>query len=619
MLAIIAALSLMQAGEDMITRDELAAIADCASPAECLELIENSRRGYVDPPALYLTARTALRHFGMDAVTELDAWAGEVYRKRRMVDNILSGWPNTDTAELARVAELLSTDTLPQLPALPPADVPDALLPYLERLPTNTLARRFGYAARERLLMSYVPEPEGSVSPSPEHDVYEHLSPRLYPFLENPYSIGDAYLLADDWTRIAQDTDEPIERRAAALRGIRDLGPDALAFVHRIRDLEPDLLTGLARSTRRTVLDPEMADDMAGDCARLGQSLAATRPWRELEQDEALYRSMNLEARFHDCIRDLAYFGRDARASAHLLREFAASDDFRLQIPSVQVLGLMGDADSLPLLRDMLQAEDWQSVYAVSLAFRHVSEPEDVEQLRSLAATHWLGAVREGALETTHTMHLRRDGAVHIIFDPAYQMERGRHYGGEIGTDRIWRPGSYIQTVLAAPIIRTASECRSEAFGYEGVVVHRRDAEPFPPRPHRGALEIPFADGILDAHNDGEWGGELGWTAGDGPERAIVIRDNIVGVATADPQTLVVATGLAHIVNSQGNLYRVDWRGEEDWTVTRISTLPSTPRWLARLDEERFAVATAHGLIVFDRERIIGLGHCEPGPPAARN
>lgn len=613
MLAIIAALSLMQAGEDMITRDELAAIADCASPAECLELIENSRRGYVDPPALYLTARTALRHFGMDAVTELDAWAGEDTSRRRIVNSVLRDWPNTDIAELERVAELLSSDRVAHLPTLPPANVPDELRPYFERLSTDTLAGRFGYAARARLLMSYVPRSE----PSRGTRAYTMSYEGRRPLHRTPYRLEDAYLLADDWTRIARDTAEPVERRIAALRGIRHLGPDAYAFIHRIRGLEAGDLGELSLAARRAALDPAVAEDLARECARLGEGLAATRPRHETEPGEEWMHAVDMEASFAECLTDLADFGTDARDVAPLIRQFADSNDLRLQIPAVQTLGVIGDEASRPLLRQRLQDAEWQSVYAAALALRHISEPGDREVLRDLAARHWLPAVREVAPQAGPMVPFRRRTPSSLATDVMYALVREEPLAGD--TDRIWHPGSHIGISLAEAIVRTASACRPDAFRFQGVVVEGHGAEPFPPRSDIGALELAFASGTLDAFNDRRWGGELGWRADDNENRVLVIYDNIVGVILVGENTLIVAAGLSDRTTVTGNLYRVDWRGEEDWTVTRISTLPSTPRWLARLDEERFAVATAHGLIVFDRERIIGLGHCEPGPPAVRN
>ncbi|WP_429911985.1 HEAT repeat domain-containing protein [Glycocaulis sp.] len=613
MLAIIAALSLMQAGEDMITRDELAAIADCASPVECLELTESSRRELVNPPAWHLTARVALRHFGMDAITEMEAWAGEDRSRRQIIRSILYRWPNTDLTELERVAELLSTDTVPHLPTLPPADMPDALLPYLERLSADALARRFGYAERERLLMSYVPRSE----PSQGTRAYTMSYEGRRPLQGNPYRLEDAYLLADDWTRIAQNPDEPIERRIAALHGIRHLGPDAYAFIHRIRTLEAGDLGELSLAARRAALDPAVAADLARECASLGERLATTRPRHEAEPGDELMHALDMEASFEECLTDLADFGTDARAAAPLIRRFAETDNLRLQIPAIQTLGAIGDEASRPMLRRRLQDAEWQSVYAAALALRHIAEQSDREALRDLAARHWLPAVREAALMAARSTRVEHQGTVNLAIDVIYAHARTEPLDGDAA--RIWYPEIWFATELGMPVIRTASECRSDAFRFQNVVVQGSEAMPLLPSAYNGAPELPFAGGMLEDSNRGDWGGQLNWREDDTPAQKVLIRDNIVGVAITDANTLIVATGRAHMASVTGTLYRVDWRGDDDWTVTRISTLPSTPRWLARLDDERFAVATAHGLIVFDRERVIGLGHCEPGPPTARN
>lgn len=604
MLAIIAALSLMQAGEDMITRDELAAIADCTSPAECVALIGNVRAGFPDELVVARVAMTALRHHGLEGIDALGEWVALDPDAINLARPILMHWPSQSDDEFTQAAEITARGRYGALPNLPQASLPPDTAPLLGRAFPFMTTRTLGYAGRDYFLRSYV------------RDLTTPPTRRRGATHQVRFDIHDAYLLADDWTRIAADRDQPSELRTAALRGLVDIGPDAHVFIHRIRGLEAGPLTEFARAARRAALDPQMAVDVAEDCRRLGVELAGSRQLHEAGSREERFHLSAMEARFLDCMTDLADFGRDAREAASLIRQFAESSDLRLQLPAVQTLGAVGDEASRPMLRRRLQDAEWQSVYAAILAMRHLRENEDSELLLEIAASHWLGAVRREAARFSRGA---RYGARSLALDQDYNLDRGTRDRFSEMSARVWIPGLGIETAATAPILAASSLCLSDVFSYAGNNVEGQQAEPVPPSAEGQFLEVPFADGLLRMRTGRGWLGELIWQQNQESNRKMLVRDDIVGVVVADSATLIVAAGFADSLLSQGTLYRVDWRGDDDWTVTRISTLPSMPRWLARLDEERFAVATAHGLIVFDRERIIGLGHCEPGPPAHRN
>lgn len=619
MLAIIAALSLMQAGEEVSDHYRLLSeLADCPTVEICVELLE---RAYAQSDTrtepeesrheLYMhVARASFRHHGRAGLEAMIGWGERSTGRTSVAERIVAHWPFTSQSDIERAQDFVRGSgwrLFVRSSVLRPAPEIDAVISQ----PANyRMIVALGYFAGPAILAgidgerSYIPHEESALP------------------------LGDRHLLADDWSWLAADIAQPVGRRMVALRGLKALGHVGHPYIHRLADSdfgEPGgELHTLVREARQVALDPSFAAELAAECVIYAQALdSIPEAYTDPDIDPFDDRSASFSLRL--CLGDLAYFGRDALAYVAPLRPFLHSQRLDLRRYSMQTLAHLGDDAVLPVLREALQSNDWSEVYAAIHAFAFIGDGSEAERIGMVAETHWLPFVREAAHTLTgpHSDFVRTGLGGPVTYLGA--STRGSANAARSprmitiwdGGPRLWAPES--RSFSHTRIDDFTESCRAGAYRFEGTVLAAHNSTPHPGWRGEDVLRLPFRRGILEAANQGEWGGSLRWLAEDSAEGHTVIDDNIVGVITADERTLIVATGLSHLGLVTGTLYRVDWHGANDWTVTRISTLPSTPRWLARLDEERFAVATAHGLIVFDRERIIGLGHCEPAPPAVRN
>ncbi|MGC1551108.1 MAG: hypothetical protein WA777_21500, partial [Rhodanobacter sp.] len=93
-----------------------------------------------------------------------------------------------------------------------------------------------------------------------------------------------------------------------------------------------------------------------------------------------------------------------------------------------------------------------------------------------------------------------------------------------------------------------------------------------------------FGGHLLGADR-GEWGGELVFRDNDGIIHRLIDR-NVHGIVRM-PFGVVVFTGLAHLSQSTGAIYRVDQHPDGTVTATLLHTLPGAPediRWTTRGD-----------------------------------
>ncbi|MFC4725459.1 HEAT repeat domain-containing protein [Glycocaulis abyssi] len=619
MLAIIAALSLMQAGEDVSDHYRLLSeLADCPTIEICVELLE---RAYAQSDTrtepeeswheLYMhVARASFRHQGRAGLEAMIGWGERSTGRTSVAERIVAHWPFTSQSDIERAQDFVRGSgwrLFVRSSVLRPAPEIDAVISQ----PANYwMIVALGYFAGPAILAgidgerSYIPHEESALPP------------------------GDRHLLADDWSRLAADIAQPVERRTVALRGLKALGHVGHPYIHRLAGSdfgEPGgELHTLAREARQAALDPSFAAELAAECVANAEALDAIP---EAYTDPRIGRYDHGSAYFplRHCLGDLANFGRDALAYVAPLRPFLHSQRLDLRLYVMQTLAHLGDDAVLPVLREALQSNDWSEVYAVIHAFVFIGDGSEAERIGMVAESHWLPFVREAAHSLTSFQVLvdqaGRGGPVTNLGASTRGSANAARAPSMMSiwheAPRLWSPQG--RWFSGTRIDDFTESCRADGYRYRDAVLSTQDSAPRPGWRDEDVLHIPFMGGSLEATNQGEWGGALKWLAEGSAEGRTVIDDNVVGVITADERTLIVATGLSHLGLVTGTLYRVDWRTAEDWTVTRISTLPSTPRWLARLDEERFAVATAHGLVVFDRERVIGLGHCEPGPPTDRN
>lgn len=304
---------------------------------------------------------------------------------------------------------------------------------------------------------------------------------------------------------------------------------------------------------------------------------------------------------FSGCMNELADLGRDGEAAAASIRPLLDHPDLRARSAALRVLGHFGDTESLPEVREHLDATDWFEALAAIDAVALLGGAEDVDRLEAFAAGHWLGEVRTRAWAAANRLRYSSSANHEPGSDPIDDKSDDERL-----ERRLPEPGFY-------PLQTPEREiCPSEAFRFRDRVLSRQEAAPGP------AYEQPSSLAVLDGEfrysNNGEWGGELDWSDGGTDQR--LITDNIVALIPLDDQTLIAVTGLVHLAFNGGALYRVS-SSETGWDVTEISSLPSVPYWAIPMGDGLMGVRTSGGFIVASQDAIIGMGQCEPGPLAA--
>lgn len=390
MLAIIAALSLMQAGEEVSDNYRLLSeLADCPTAETCVELLERAYgqrdqrselRG--DVSGIYPhVARAAFRHHGRAGLEAMIAWGERSTGRADVAERIVARWPFTSQGDIERAQRFVEnneTNWFIRAAALRPAGELDALA---AGRTSSEMISTFGYFAAPAIFAAIDLE-----------------------YLDTPdllgLSAGDRYLLADDWSRLAADPAQSEERRKMALLGLIELRDTGHPYIHRVARADfgdPDWeLVLFANDARSVALDPTYAVHQIAECvARLAAVEALTEPHTAPESNPENY--WNAVRNVESCLSFVADFGRDARPHAAPLRTFLQTENLHLRIYLMQTLAHLGDEAVLPALRNALQSTEWSEVYAAVRAFRITGVGPDAERIGRVAESHWLPLVRDAA------------------------------------------------------------------------------------------------------------------------------------------------------------------------------------------------------------------------------
>ena len=304
-------------------------------------------------------------------------------------------------------------------------------------------------------------------------------------------------------------------------------------------------------------------------------------------------------SQFHDCMSYLGELGRDVHAAAPAIRPLLGHPDVRARAAALQLLGHLGDTDSLPEVREHLDAGDWFETLAAIEAIALLGGAEDIDRLSEFAAGHWLPEVRARAW---HVASVRRSN-----------LRRG--YDRERGSAPIDTQSHEEQLARRLPELYWHGSqvpereiCPSESYRFRNRVLSRQEALPGPALEETASLAV--LSGEFRYTDNGEFGGELIWREGGLEQR--LIAANIRALIPLDDRTFIAVSGLAYT----GTLYRVI-SSETGWDVTEISSLPGVPRWAVPMGGGLIGARTSVGFIVASQDAIIGMGQCEPGPLAA--
>jgi HEAT repeat protein len=380
---------------------------------------------------------------------------------------------------------------------------------------------------------------------------------------------------ASTWIPIALDANEPIEARAAALRGIAALGPAVEQSSEALHVLIEDSNQELRKqvgATLRAVHDPIVVEQMAKSC----QPKASHFDFLAL--DSVL------------CLREIAAFGPAGRAAGESLMSFLTSTNGAEQAYGILTLGFIGYDPAVPKIEAALDAKDWRVVYAAIRASGWLGASGTAGKLDDLAARYWLVEVRGDAAR-----------AAAALRSPQGRIERGPWDVMENGE---FRDPTWVITDGIRGRQQTCSGSLWEWQGEKFKLTPSREAE---------AHALNFGNGNmwgdLVGTDHGEWSGELTWIPKQG-EPLVLVRDNVHGM-DYDNDGAIALLGLAHLGFNYGYALKVSRNADASWTQTDIARLPGEPQGWIRLKADRIAVQSSGRVVVFSsKEGIVGVASC---------
>ena len=509
-----------------------------------------------------------LRRFGEPAKQELLRRAvGNSPGWRNVAGAILANWGSWSEADIPALRDALHMDQGGWVARpLGKIGTPDAIRALVEDLSTaGDIENQTGFALKKLgakaipFLMPLLRDQEKSLLAA---QVIAEMDPL-------PISY------ASTWEAVAQDAQEPIEVRVAALRGIAALGPAAehtsegLHLLLKDSNLELQKQVG---ATLRDVRDPIVVEQMAKSCQ------PKSSKFDFLALDSVL------------CLREIAEFGPAGRTAGESLMPFITSANGAEQAYGILTLGFIDYDPAIPKIEEALDAKDWRVVYAAIWAAGWLGASDAEVKLDKLAASYWLVELRGDAAQVAAALRT-----------PQGHMKRGTWDVMENGErrDPTW--------VITDGLRGRQQSCPGNLWKWGGEnfkVVPSREVEAH-------ALDFGSGNmwGDLVGTDHGEWSGELTWIPKQGVP-VVLIRDNVHGM-DYDNDGAIVLFGLAHLGFNYGYALKVSRNSDGSWTQTDIARLPAEPQGWTRLKSDRIAVLTADRVVVFSsKEGILGVASC---------
>ncbi|MDF1770099.1 HEAT repeat domain-containing protein [Maricaulis sp.] len=345
---------------------------------------------------------------------------------------------------------------------------------------------------------------------------------------------------------------------------------------------------------------PDMVS--AGRCAAIGEELA------DYALDRTSGSSFELRRGFEDCAETLAGYGRQRRDAAAHFRPLLDSPNLAVRVLTIQLLGHLGDRESLLSIRDRLNSPDRNEVLAAITALAPLGDETDLDRMTALSAKHWDPYVRTQARRFYPNQHGSGTGhgsdtlASEAMVETSELPARRELYLYDGFFE--YPDGEHSQSLRH-------DVCGSEQFSFRNrrISWHDRLAEV-----SRTGEALHIEGHHLIARNRGEWGDELVTLTATGDEDRL-IGENIHAALPQSDDSVLVITGLAHLGLNYGRLYKVEWT-DEGVVVDTLGSLPGAPLWIVDLDGAVVGIRTFAGLVVVENGEILGMGHCEPGEPA---
>ncbi len=341
---------------------------------------------------------------------------------------------------------------------------------------------------------------------------------------------------------------------------------------------------------------------LASECAAIGDALA------EHAMNRFHGSFYKLLWSFQACMDEFATRGRSGGDVAAEFRPLLNSPNPNIRWLTIQLLGRMGDRESLAPIREKLVSRDRNDVLAAINALEWLGDRTDLDRIYQLSARHWDREVRAAASRfyLSHDAQQGEYGAAPTARDSSHDYGVSQEGGLLDDYDQlIVYPDGHVRAHQSHEV------CQSEQFRFRNWHASWVDRLP---EPAWSGDRIAYNGEDLVSRNRGEWGGGLFRVADDGTEK-MLIGENVGAALPQSDGSLLVVTGLGHLSTDYGRTYRVTGRdGALD--IEPLGSLPGAPRWIADLGDEVIGIRVLSGLVIMQHGEFLGMGHCEPGAPA---
>lgn len=536
-----------------------AGLDSCASVAECLSLIDR-----VTPPrddgegsnADILAAK--LQRFGVAAKRELLKRAvGEHPGRRNVAGAILSEWHSWFPSDVPQLREALRKQHGGWV-AVPLAEIgsPDAIQALVDDLPNGTESQT-DYAL-SKLGARAIP----FLVPLLQTDKFE-------PAAKVIRDIGSSAIpFAAGWVAVAINSQEPLNVRIGALRGIAAIGDMARPSCSGLHALISNSSAEIRRQvqmTLRAIHDPFVVVEVARSC----------RPAADPFDSYAIPA--------FSCLRQIALYGEGGGAAGDDLLPFLESRNGAERSYAITTLGAIGYSAALPQIEASLNDMDWRVVYAAIRAVGWLDDRLAIPRLQDIGAHYWLPEIRKKAAQV----------AAELASSTGSNQQHPRlvPYGNEAGEP----------FAIDHEILSSAPSCSANIWNWNGTIFGS-------PPEHQGKVRLLASGGKFIGTNHGEWGGELSWVPDNGNVVAIH-KNNVVGIESAADGPIVLF-GLAHLTLADGYALHVRYDSQGKWERVEVARLPAEGDALAAIAPNLFAAWSSGRVVVFSNSGILGLASC---------
>jgi HEAT repeat protein len=390
---------------------------------------------------------------------------------------------------------------------------------------------------------------------------------------------------------VATDPGNSLVARRGALRALGVLGPTARPAVTTLLEMTHGEPVELQADARQAVL---------------GIGGAGTR--------EALEASLDGAEAPQYVLRDIAALGEGGREAGPRVERLLSSREGDVRVVAARTLGLIGYRPAVSsLIAALDDPDDWRLVYVAAEALGRLRAAGARDALEATAFSHWYPPVRDAARNAVLALDSKYRYSTTDRSNFSLDFFDFEHAG------RDYDPCADLAHFPAAPrrsdaLDPVAQPALAQQLAYDREVVGW-DEKGRHTSHHRTPAEVGLRirGGWLVGADQGEWGGELVFRAGDG-STTMVLPTNIQGLHVLGSGRIVAVTGLAHLTSNDGILYQIDCPPSKPCTATPWKQLPGAPRSSWVLESGELLVNSFGGSVVAASDGRLAMAECHDHP-----